>query len=142
MGFDAATLVTYDVNLYRIGGITRVAVRWICSSFLQGFAPTSRQLPPYIRRIDRVIGFRHGSDTIPFKRCCRYIVFLARSSVVSQIFFANAVFSVCGARVVIAYYTPNRFIHLTSPDTTLYFQSTSKSLCYSVNDVHRLSSKS
>ncbi len=83
---DSLYIVTYKVNLYRISGITRVVVRWICSGFSQGFAPTSRQFPPYIHRIDRAIGFRRGSDTTSFKRCCRYIIFLAHSSVVSQIF--------------------------------------------------------
>ncbi len=41
---------------------------------------------PYICCINRAVGFRHCSDAIQFRRCCRHIVFLTRLSVVSQYF--------------------------------------------------------
>ncbi len=54
----------------------------------------------------------------------------------------SAIFSVCGARFVSAYDTLDRFIHFNVAGSGfLYSQSASKSLCYSVNDVRRLSSK-
>ncbi len=82
-----AALVIHNVNLCRIGGVTGVAVRWICSGFPQSLASIlAAVFTPYIYCINRAVGFRHCSDAIRFRRCCRHIVFLTRSSVVSQYF--------------------------------------------------------
>ncbi len=136
-----AALVTHDVNFAPQRRYTRVVVRWICSGFLRSFAPTSQQFSPAIYAVSNT---RSVSIAAPTRLGSRDAVDTSFSSHVrpsSVNIFVSAVFSVCGARVVSAYYTFNRFIHLTSPDPALYFRSASKSLCYSVNNVHCLSSK-
>ncbi len=130
-----------DINLCRIGGVTGVTVRWICSGFPQSLASISQ---PFSPRIFAVSITRSASVTVPTRFGSGGAVGTLFSSHVrpsSVNIFVSAIFSACGARVVSVYHTFNCSIHSTSLDPALYFRSALKSLCYSVNDVRCLSSK-